>query len=56
MDKPRKPIIVAALIIVFGTLSPVLLAQNKQPNSPGARDITSTTGEGKILWQYNTHG
>ena len=55
MDKRMKPMIVAALMIIFETLSPILLARDQQPNSPATRDIANTT-EGKILWQYNTHG
>jgi hypothetical protein len=28
-------------------------AQNRQPSNPAA---ATPSGEGKILWQYNTHG
>ena len=54
MDKPMKPVVVASLIIVLAIASPILSAQNQKPNSPAARD--AVTAEGKILWQYNTHG
>jgi len=56
MNNRMKPMIAAALMITFGTLSPILLAQDQQPNSRVPRDIPSSTPEGKILWQYNTHG
>ena len=54
MDKPMKPVVVASLIIVLAIASPILLAQNQQPNSSGPGNAVA--GEGKILWQYNTHG
>ena len=54
MNKPMKPVVVASLIIVLAIASPILSAQNQQPNSPAA--VKAVTGEGKILWQYNTHG
>lgn len=53
MHKPMKPVVVALLMIVLAIGSPVLSAQNKQPKSPTA---ATSTAEGKILWQYNTHG
>ncbi len=56
MYKQRKPIVIAALSVVLVAVSPILLAQNKQPNSPTARNSASTAAEGKILWQYNTDG
>ena len=56
MHKPMKPAVVASLIIVLAIGSPVLSAQNKQPNNTAAPDAVTSTVEGKILWQYNTHG
>jgi hypothetical protein len=55
MHKQMKAILVGALAMVLTVVSSDLLAQNKQPNNP-VRDAASHTGEGKILWQYNTHG
>lgn len=56
MHKRMKPMIVAALMIVLEPLSPILLAQEPPPNSGVARGAASSTAEGRILWQYNTHG
>ncbi len=53
MHKPMKPVAVALLMIILAIGSPILLAQNKQPNSPAAATFTA---EGRILWQYDTHG
>jgi len=54
MNRPMKPVLVASLIIVLAIATPILSAQNQQPNSPAAGN--AVTAEGKILWQYNTHG
>ena len=54
MNKPMKRAVVASLIIVLALATPILSAQNQQPNSPSARK--EVPAEGKILWQYNTHG
>jgi hypothetical protein len=56
MHKRMKSVVVAASMLVLATVSTVLLAQNKHANSPAARDAVTSTAEGKILWQYNTHG
>jgi hypothetical protein len=56
MYKQTKQIVIPALIVVLAAVSPILLAQNKQPNNLTARNTASTTAEGKILWQYNTDG
>ncbi len=56
MHKRMKPMIVAALMIMLEPLSPILLAQEPLPNSSVARNAAGSTAEGKILWQYNTHG
>ena len=56
MHKRAKPVIAAALLIVLETVSPILLAQDQQPNSTVARDTAGSAAEGKILWQYNTDG
>jgi hypothetical protein len=56
MYKLRKAIVISALIVVLTAVSPIFLAQNKQANSPTARNSASIATEGKILWQYNTDG
>ena len=56
MHKQTKQIVIPALIVILASVSPILLAQNKQPNNPSARNTASSTAEGKILWQYNTDG
>ena len=56
MYKQTKQIVIPALIVVLAAVSPILLAQNKQPNNLTARNTASTTAEGKLLWQYNTDG
>ncbi len=55
MNKRRKSGVTAALSMVLA-VSPTLLAQNKQPNSPSSRNGANTNAESKILWQYNTDG
>ena len=55
MNRRRKSVVIASLSMVLA-VSPTLLAQNKQPNSPSSRNSASTNAEGKILWQYNTDG
>lgn len=55
MYKQSKSVVIAALSMVLA-VSPTLLAQNKQPNSPSSINSASTNAEGKILWQYNTDG
>jgi len=50
MSKRSRLGIIATLMIVVATVSPMLLAQNKQPNGAAAPDA------GKILWQFNTNG
>ena len=55
MYKQSKQIAIA-LIMLLAAVSPVLFAQDKPPNNPTARNTGSTTGEGQILWQYNTDG
>jgi hypothetical protein len=54
MDNPMKPVLVASLTIVLAIATPILSAQNQQPNGTGAGN--AVVAEGKILWQYNTHG
>jgi hypothetical protein len=54
MDKSMKAVLVASLIIDLAIASPILSAQNQQPNSSSAGN--AVTAEGKILWQYDTHG
>jgi hypothetical protein len=53
MHKPMKPLVVALLTIILAIGSPALVAQNKRPNNPAGG---TSTAEGKILWQYGTHG
>ena len=52
----RKKHLIAVLMILLETVSPVLLAQGQKPTSSVARDTAGSAAEGKILWQYNTHG
>ena len=52
----RKKHLIAVLMILLETVSPVLLAQGQKPTSSVARDAASSTAEGKVLWQYNTNG
>jgi hypothetical protein len=56
MYKQTKQIVIPALLVVLAAMSPILYAQNKQPNNLTARNTAITTAEGKILWQYNTDG
>lgn len=56
MYKLTKANGVSALIVILAAVSPGFLAQNKQPNSPTARDSAVTAVDGNVLWQYNTHG
>jgi hypothetical protein len=53
MHKPIKSVRVAWLMIVTAVVSTVLSAQIQEPN-PGK--FVTSTAEGRVLWQYNTHG
>lgn len=55
MHKKRKPIVISALSVALVAVSPILLAQNKQPDGPTARN-SAGAAQGNILWQYNTDG
>jgi len=41
--------------VALVAVSPILLAQNKQPDGPTARN-SAGDAQGNILWQYNTDG
>jgi len=56
MHKSMKTVVVASLMIVLVIGSPVATAQTQRTNSTDARNMATSTGEGKILWEYNTHG
>lgn len=56
MHKRTKQLNAAALMILLETVSPFLFAQGQKPTSSVARDAAGSTAEGKVLWQYNTHG
>ena len=53
MHKPIKPVRIVWLMIVLAMASTVFSAQIQEPN-PG--NVVTSTAEGKVLWQYNTHG
>ncbi|MFY9555318.1 MAG: hypothetical protein WAV20_22145 [Blastocatellia bacterium] len=55
MHNPMKTVVVASLMLVLVVASPVVTAQN-QRTTPNAGNAVTSPAEGKILWQYNTHG
>ena len=54
--KSMKTIVLAALMIVLVSTAPVLSTQNEQAKTASAPETPAATAEGKVLWQYNTHG